>query len=337
MPEEFNNENLDGQSEAPRPNERGSAITAAKSGSGSGVTGNKVLNKAIDAGKDKALDAATGGAWEAAKRLPVIGKALDNLSNKALKFATKNFLKTFLIANWPTLTTIAIVILLIFFITVPAFGRMSGSNRGMDGKSQPIDASVYSEADAADIKQVLGNSITVPGDPTKWYFNQGDPRWGDKPGQAAGWSSKRNSYAGAACAITSSAMIANYYGVSGITPYILGQYLADTNHSMALDKATWVSYINSKGLNKELAQVPRNLDSVKKEIAAGNPILAQGITAFRATGQHWVVIIGVSKDDKFLVLNDPSAEASRGRPARYSPASELNSGLIKGLWALHDK
>lgn len=334
MPEEFDSENLENKP-APYANQGGPAIKPSGANSGKGVTGNAAVDKVIGAGKDKALDAATGGAWEAAKRMPVIGKMLDELSNKALKYFTKNFWKTALLANWPTLTTIGIIVLLLFVTTVPAFARIGSSRRGVDGKSQPVDASVLSAADMASVQEVLGNSNTVPGDPTKWYFNQADPAWANI--HLAGWKTE-NKFKNVGCAVTSAAMIAAFYSGGETRPDTFGEFMVSQTGSAQMDPSQMASYLASKGINRTLASVPINLSSVKSEIAAGNPILAQGVQAFGSTGfMHYAVIIGVSKDDKFLVINDPSPVAERGKPARYSTADDLTNGKIKGMWALHAK
>jgi hypothetical protein len=129
-------------------------------------------------------------------------------------------------------------------------------------------------------------------------------------------------------------MISKYYGMTNVTPKIIGDYMAENTHSMYLDFGAWMNFLSMNGLKKTFKEVPMNVDSIRKEIKAGNPMIAKGNTAFGAKRNHWVVIVGVSEDGRYLILNDPSA-TERGKAGRPSPASELGN-KINGLWALRD-
>lgn len=294
-----------------------------------------VAEKGAQTAIRRGLDVATEGATQ----LPVLRNIADWASKNLAREAIKKWAYGLAAGVWGTIgpyaTVIIIVIILLFVIAGPAFARIGKARRGADGNEAPTPASVYSGTDMADIAKVLGNSNIVPGDPTSWYFNQGDEKWGTKAGQAPGWSV--NEYRSRGCAITSAAMMVKYHGGADVDPYIFGGYVADRTGSIALsDTALMTSYLKKYGIEKKVVPVAKDLETVKKYIAAGHPILAQGHAAFRASQQHWVVIIGISKDDKNLVLNDPSADPSRGRPARYSPAYELTNGRITSLYAITD-
>lgn len=270
----------------------------------------------------------------------IVGKGIDaakearQKAQKAVqdwvkKLASKAFWAALSPYIVPILITIGVIIVVVLGIVI-----ISRAYKGGFGKSSGIYVSASDSSDMASIQEVLGNSLTLPM-PTTWYFSQGDPRWGDHKGQAPGWNT--DNYKSTGCAITSASMIAKYYGASDITPLDLGQYMADKNHNMALNLGTWIAFIKDKtGKSKKMISVTKTPEAIRAEIAAGNPILAQGFGAFRAGGQHWVVIIGTSKDNLNLVLNDPSADPSRGRAARYSPMIELGSKNI-ALFALHDQ
>ncbi len=287
-----------------------------------------------------------GTAKEAVKE-----KAKEEVEKRVLQVARKWAKKQLAaVASWVVglfggweIAAIVIAIIIALVIIILAIVGWSKASGGSYGRTQAQGISVYSSTDMHDITEVLAHSNVVSGDPRLFYFNQGDPNWGGKPGQATGWSKIQEGtvvakYRNKACALTSAAMISKYYGVREISPYTLGGYMAEQTGNMALNQSIWLTYTNKYlPYPKKIVSVPKNIESVKKEIAAGNPILAKGVAAFRAKEQHWVVIVGVSKDDGFLVLNDPSAEKSRGMSTRYSPAEELTNGKIKGLWVLHDK
>lgn len=294
--------------------------------------------KTTDKGKQIAVDYAKKGANAAAKAALIasgVGAGLAAVGGKAAEWLTEKVLnkgwwKALLLAQWPTFATMSIILGLMFLIAAPAFARIGASRRGVDGKRQPENIYAASSSDVAEVQEVLGNSITVPGDPTKWYWNQGDRNSDWRDVHLRGWSGDHD-FAAVGCGLTSAAMIAKYYGVTGVSPRVFGELVvSQTGNAQSGWREELATYTN-----RNLVDVPENLASIKAEIAAGNPVLARGNKAFGSSDGHFVVIIGVSKNDRFLVLNDPSS-SGRGRPARYSPASELG-GSITGLWAYHAK
>jgi len=225
--------------------------------------------------------------------------------------------------------------------------------KGYGGISKPDHyVSATSSSDISSIKELLGESNMIPGDPTSWYFSQADPKFNKKKLNGT-WPSGRSMLRQAGCAITSATMMIRIYGVKDVTPVDYANRNAKTmGGSLKLNKGLIATYINEhyektgNSRRVKVIRVPTNLNTIKKYIANGDPILTQGEVAFggagkpNSGGQHWVVIIGVSKDNKWLVISDPASMTSsgkRGSPARFADAKQLKNGRIKNLYVVVDR
>lgn len=311
----------------------GPAIEPKRRGIASDVAGktqNQIENKAA-----KYTGKAVGKAVAGALTSTGVGAAAAAIGDRVTAWVTERVAKLGLKHKWAFILPPLLSLLLLMGIAGVAFAGISKAWRGGYGNSQPEYIDPSSSQDMQSIAQVLENSTVLPGDPKNYYFNQGDERWGAKEGQAGGWSV--NNYRSRACAITSASMAAKYFGVSRADPYDFGGYNATNTGSMLLSLPTLINYMkaNSNG-SYGYSGINKDIDSILTQIQKGNPVIASGNRAFGASGQHWVLIIGVSNDRKSLVINDPSAVHGRGRVARYTPASELNSSITK-LFSIYEK
>ncbi|OQB05634.1 MAG: hypothetical protein BWY19_00903 [bacterium ADurb.Bin212] len=273
---------------------------------------------------------AAGKATAAALVASGVGALAAGIADKAVRYATEKLMPLVKKYALPIVGLNAIVMLLIIGSLI---GIVGAALKGGLGRGAGVAASAFNSEDVNNANIILGSQQSLI-NYKSFYLNQGHKDWGNiKAHVSSGWKPGRT-YASAGCAITSCTMIARYYGMSNATPPMLGQLIAQKTSSMALNKEVWVQWMRDNGVNKKLVTVPQNVDAIRKEIQAGNPILAKGVTAFGASSQHWVVIVGVSDDGRYLILNDPSA-SRRGKAGRPSPASELGN-KIKGLWALRD-
>lgn len=227
-----------------------------------------------------------------------------------------------------------VIIIVIIAVSMPVVFR---ADKGYYGTQSPESLEIQSSETNYDLSMVLGKSVVVAGhgSPDSWYFNQGDPNWkepGYNPAEY-GWP-RGKTFKRSGCGITSLAMIAVYYGVN-TNPVKTGKYYIDNKGSLLVAPALLPSYIKTETGNARTTYgVARNFESIKKEVEAGNPMLAKiGRGKWGTKGEsHFVVIIGVGKDGKHLVINDPAF--GRGQPARYVEGSMTG---IEKIFAYHDK
>jgi hypothetical protein len=288
-----------------------------------------VAEKGAQTAIRKGLDVASRGATQ----LPVVKNIANWASEKLAKEAIKKWAYGLAAGVWGTIgpyaTVIIIVMILLFVIAGPAFARIGKARRGADGNKVPSYSDVTDRGDIEDIAKVLGMSNVVSGDPKSYYFSQGDERWaGEKRHISVLWSDDQT-YASAGCGLTVAAMMIRYYGIQDVDPLKYGKYNASKAGTMGVDYDTIAAYLKEKGgPDKKIVEVPKDLESIKKVITAGNPILVYGDEIFGSESNHYVLIIGVSKDDKSLVVNDPAADSPRGRPAKMGPVSYINNFRI---------
>ncbi len=327
-----NLENLDPQmdleEQTPMPNERGSAIRP-KSAQSKGVTGNAAVDRAIDFGKDKTLNVLSGGGWEAAKRLPVVGKMLDELSNKALKYFTKNFWKTLLLANWPTLTTVAVMLGLLLIITVPSFAGISKARRGAYGKTIPVNASVLKDADVATIQELLNGSGIDYAAIRSWRYSQG---YKHEAG-TEGWATQSYGYGTtvgtSGCGPTSAAMVLKKYGVN-VTPADTSQFCLDNGYRIknsGTSPGCFSALAKKYGLKSEQVS---GWEAAKKVLEAGQPLIisVRGPSTFVSGSGHYIVLAGIYGDK--VLIND-----SGPRNKKIATVSEVLGAFKHGYYYIH--
>jgi len=283
--------------------------------------GTKIAANAAGKATAAALVASGVGAWAA------------GIADKVVKYATEKLIP--LVKKY-AIPIVGINIVVILLIVGSLIGIIGIAIKGGLGRSAGTAASAFNSEDVNNANIILGSQQSLV-NYKSFYLNQGHKDWGKEKRPASANKAEDNwganqTYAGAGCALTSAAMISRYYGMTNVTPKIIGDYMADNTHSMFLDFKTWMNFLNSNGLKKTYKEVPMNVESIRKEIESGNPIIAKGHKAFGAKGNHWVVIVGISDNGSQLILNDPSA-TDRGVAGRPSPASELGN-KIKGLWVL---
>lgn len=241
----------------------------------------------------------------------------------------------------PYAAVIIVVILLILLVAVPAFGLWSKARKGAFGNSVGSLLSASASSSSADskiamseLRELMGQKLVISDNPSSFYFCQADPQFNQEPLNGK-WPSGRNRLKQAGCAITSLTMIMRYYGITDITPVDVGNKIAEKNGgSLNLDVSVFNDYLRTKNLPvKNATRVGSGyftLDNVKKSIMQGKPILAGGNKVCGSGGEHWVVIIGVSKDGKSIIISDP-AGGWRSSPARYCNSNQLGSNITKGV------
>ena len=221
-------------------------------------------------------------------------------------------------------------------------GIAASFSKGILGKSEAQPASAGDMTDINNINEILGAKQSLA-NLKSWYFSQGTEPWGPMhhfSGDTC-WGDS-STFANTGCALTSGSMIAKYYGVSTCDPLRFAKFIFsyNGNSSMAMSAEGLERYLNVAGLNKKLVTVPKSVQAIRAEIAAGNPVLAQGYGAFGAghSYQHWVVIAGVSEDGKHFILNDPGVGfGGSGKPSLTSELTRSSAPYINGVWAFHDK
>jgi hypothetical protein len=288
------------------------------------------LKGAAEKGAQTAIRRGLDVVTEGATQLPILRNIADWASKNLAREAIKKWAYGLAAGIWGTIgpyaTIIIIIVILLFVIAGPAFARIGKARRGADGKSAGDYSSVTDRGDIEDIAKVLGMSNVIPGDPKSYYFSQGDPRWASEKRHIPVLWSDEQTYASAGCGLTVAAMMIRYYGAQDVDPLKYGKYNASRAGTMGVSYETIATYLKEKGgPDKKIVQVPNDLESIKKVIAAGNPILVYGDEIFGSQRNHYVLIIGVSKDDKSLVVNDPAADSPRGRPAKMGSISNINN------------
>lgn len=230
---------------------------------------------------------------------------------------------------------IVIVIVVIIIAVIIAITAAYGitANNGIYGKKATQAANKYDPSVIGDIRVILGDQIMVSNNPQDNYFSQGDPSFNTQA-LSGSWPSGKNKLAEAGCGITSCTMMMRYYGVTNITPVDFANRMAKENGgSLNLVTSTMLEYINpvlkSQGkAEKSLAQIAPNAQAIAKYIQNGDPVLAHGNPICGSSGQHYVLIVGISKDYKNFVISDPAASKPRQSAARYCSNSELLGGIL---------
>ena len=321
MPEKFDSENLD---DIPETEIAGGPAIKPKPKNGS----TNIIDVAKNKVTDEALDFATGGAWEAAKRIPIIGKYLDELKNKAVKLASKQFWKALLAANWPTFTTIAVIIVLLLGILVPAFSGISRSRKCWFGKCLNSPASAYSSDDVNGIKGILGAGYSLKGDPKDWYFNQNDKTLGWADYIPAG---NRRPLGETGCVITSFAMMAKYYGIQTNPKQLIVDSGAKGQDWPAMQK--WiVDQINQSGKSFKWSEISSSdTNSIKSHLDSGNPVFIYALHLNGSSTKHAGVIVGFDQATSRMVVNDPIFG-----PEKVSSFPPKN-GSVEYLWAIDEQ
>lgn len=226
---------------------------------------------------------------------------------------------------------VAIIIIVITIAITAAYGFKA--NKGAHGLSATQAAEKYDPSVIGDIRVILGDQIMVSNNPEQNYFSQGDPAF-NKESLKGSWPSGKNKLAEAGCGITACTMMMRYYGVQNISPVDFGNQIAKENGgSLNLVPETMLEYVNplmkSQGQKeKSLAQIAPNAQTIAKYIQNGDPVLAHGNPICGSSGQHYVLIVGISKDYKNFVISDPAASKPRQSAARYCSSSNLLGNIL---------
>jgi len=145
-------------------------------------------------------------------------------------------------------------------------------------------------------------------------WGQNDSRWSSIPLGQGGYN-----MGSAGCAVTSAAMVANYFG-SSKDPGQICQWLnvpANGGFQPGTGNLYWtripaaaggtISYVTKTSY----PGIPANMTTIRAELDAGRPVIA-GIQGER----HWVVITGYSGDTYYV--NDPGGPTVPGRSGSFS-------------------
>ena len=242
------------------------------------------------------------------------------------------------LGGWEVAVIILAILLLIGIVGIAiagvskaysgAYGRSTFDGIGVSATS--TEAPSY--LDAYELRELLGMRLIIDNDPKRFYFSQADPAFNKEPLQGK-WPSGNNMLKKAGCALTSLTMIMRYYGANNITPVDVANYWASQNGgdlSLSGNMGGTLNHfmqINSLPTRqaKRVEGYP-SVDTIKQYIANGIPILTQGDTMCGSSGQHWVVIIGISSDNKSIVISDPAGAnwKGRGSPARFCSFSNAH-------------
>jgi peptidoglycan hydrolase CwlO-like protein len=129
---------------------------------------------------------------------------------------------------------------------------------------------------------------------TDWYYSQEDPRWANE--DIGNSRSLMKSYG---CAVTSVAMVFDYYGAS-ITPGALAD-----KPIFSWDLISWPDTWSSPSLYLESGDSHGNVNwnTIDSELSEGNPVIVY-IQKTEGSGGHYVVIHHKTADGKYVV-HDP--------------------------------
>lgn len=255
-------------------------------------------------------------------------KAVTKVIRQATTQAIRTAIAWVAAALGPYTVPVVIVVIAIVIIVVAitaAYGNRA--NKGLHGLSQAQAANKYDSSVIGDIRVVLGDQIMVTNDPQANYFSQGDPAFNTEPLKGS-WirlgPGKKLKDAG--CGLTACTMMMRYYGVTDITPVDFANRMVEKTGHLDLDTSVMLSYVKGK----KLVQVNHNASAVASYIQNGDPVLAHGNPICGSSGQHYVLIIGISKDLQNFVISDPAADDSKDRQsaARYCSNDKLLGGII---------
>lgn len=286
------------------------------------VAGKKLAGKAAGEAAADAATAGTGGLGAVLR--PIIKKATELVVKKLL---SKDWWKFVLKAFWPQILAWAMIVLFI----VIAIALVSRATRGLMGRSRIQAASIYDSSVMGSIDVILGDQIMVSNTPQLNYFSQGDPNFNKQPLNGH-WTNNEPYLKNAGCGITSCAMMIRYYGVTNVDPVKFANDMANGG-SLALIPEHMSTYLPNK---KVIKISPRTIETVSKFIQNGDPVLAHGDPICGSSGEHYVLIVGISKDMQNFVISDPAASKPRQSAARSCSKNSL-LGNIKELIVLQDK
>jgi len=324
----------------------GRAVQPRSSQIRDGLNAVKDPKKQFEKQAEKAVATAAGKGAGAAMTAAGLG-ALAGAADAATKWATEKALP-WLKKNKSWLMTPAFMIIILFGATGAGIAGSLMQRDGRNGGTQPEYGGVTDATYVAGISELVGKSYMIPGDPRSWYFSQADPKFNTAPLNGH-WGKCRPYLECAGCTITSSTMMARYYGVTNITPVDYANRMANGG-SLDINRDMLATYVNEhykkigdpRRKKQQMTLVAKSVESVKKAISQGDPILTKGVKAFGfppkikdSSSQHWVVIIGISMDSKYLIISDPAGlnyGGGRGSAARPVSIEQLSNGQIKELW-----
>lgn len=329
-PEEFNPEQPGGPAVQPGQSFLGQKTDQAKSKvaqKAGQAAAKKVAGKAAGEGAADVVAAGTGGVGAILR--PVIKWATEKIVNKLL---SKDWWKVVLKLYWPQIATALIVII----ISVVAITIIIRAYRGFWGRGQVQASSIYDSSVMGDIRVVLGEQIMVSNTPQNNYFSQGDPAFNQQPLNGH-WENNEPYLKNAGCGITSCAMMMRYYGVTNVSPVQFANEMANGG-SLALRPNFMLNYVNPVLKNqgkkeRTITEITANVQTIAKYIQNGDPVLAHGNPICDSKGEHYVLIVGISKDFSKFVISDPAAGKPRQSAARFCSQSDL-LGHIKQLIVL---
>jgi hypothetical protein len=184
---------------------------------------------------------AAGKAAAAALVASGVGSFAAGIADKAVKYATEKLMP--LVKKY-ALPIIGLNTLVLLLIIGSLIGIIGAAMRGGLGRGAGVAASAFNSEDINNANIILGSQqslINYKG----FYLNQGHKDWGNEKRPAAANKAKDNwgenqTYSGAGCALTSAAMISKYYGMTNVTPKIIGDYMAEYTHCMYRDFGAWM-------------------------------------------------------------------------------------------------
>lgn len=285
--------------------------------------GKKVAGKAVGEATAGAVTAGTGGVGVILR--PVIKWATEKIVNKLL---SEDW--------WKVILKLFATVLLVVIIGIVAITIVIRAYKGFWGRAQVQAASIYDSSVMGDVRVALGDVIMVSNTPQNNYFSQGDANFNKEPLNGH-WEKSAPYLKNAGCAITSCAMMIRYYGVTNVSPVQFANEMANGG-SLNLRPDWMLHYVNpvlkSQGKKERtIARINPDMATIAKYIKNGDPVLAHGWPICNSEGQHYVLIVGVSKDMSNFVISDPAAGKPRQSAARYCSKSDL-LGNIKDLTVL---
>ena len=176
---------------------------------------------------------------------------------------------------------------------------------GTSTKTYPVPITV--------IDGVTDINLDVP------LIKQGDSQWSkDKLGSSS------TTIGAKGCAITSTSMVFNYYGVQ-TNPKDLNIWLKQNNGYAGKNKneIDWGTAARmSEGKVKFIGRFGTNLTKIKSELNNGHPVIAQ-VPSKSSSKMHFVVITGYSGSTYYI--NDPDSNASELSYYNKDPAKAIKS------------
>jgi len=297
--------------------------------------GKKKISQELSARGGRAVQRAGTKLRNAGATAKITGQAIANAARASA------------IAIWSGITAVwaaivssiglpATIIIIVIIFSLGAFALINRYRSGTEGNQSPNPLSVSAattnqemKISMNDLNMLFGQKYIISDNPKNFYFSQADPKF-NKEKLKGRWNKCGPELKCAGCALTTMTMALRYFGVNNVTPVDFANYWAE-QHGGNLNIAGSMEgpinhFLKINGLPNKNAKriygVP-SVSTIKGYIERGIPIVTQGNRICGSSGQHWVLIIGISKDERSVIISDP-AGGWRSSPARYCNMSDTN-------------